>query len=46
MPSEDPARPTPEWVLDGWPKEANDIAKQIYEDSSEEHGTDYKFRLK
>jgi ribonuclease Z len=37
---------TPEWVLDGWPKEANDIAVQIYEDFNKEHGTDYKFKLK
>jgi hypothetical protein len=37
---------TPEWVLDGWPKEANDIAVQIYENFNKEHGTDYKFQLK
>ncbi len=37
---------TPEWVLDGWPKEANDMVEQIYEDFNKEHGTDSEFELK
>jgi ribonuclease Z len=37
---------TPDWVLEGWPKEANDIAEQIYADFNEKHGTGYKFNLK
>jgi ribonuclease Z len=37
---------TPEWIVDGFPDEANDIAKQIYSDFNKEHGTDYKFQLK
>jgi ribonuclease Z len=37
---------TPEWILDGFPDEANDIAKQIYSDFNKEHGTDYEFQLK
>jgi ribonuclease Z len=37
---------TPAWVLDGWPKEANEMAEQIYEDFNKEHGTDFEFKLK
>jgi hypothetical protein len=37
---------TPDWVLGGWPKEANDIAEQIYEDFNKEHGTSFEFKLK
>ena len=36
----------PDWVLDSWPKEAIETAEKVYEDFNEEHGTDYKFKLK
>jgi hypothetical protein len=37
---------TPEWVLDGFPEEVDAVAKKIYADFNEEHGTDYEFQLK
>jgi ribonuclease Z len=37
---------TPEWVLDGFPDEADAVANQIFADFNKEHGTDYKFKLK
>jgi len=37
---------TPEWVLDGFPDEVDAVAKKIYADFNEEHGTDYEFQLK
>ena len=30
---------TPEWVLDGFPEEVNAVARKIYADFNEEHGT-------
>ena len=30
---------TPEWVLDGFPEEVDAVAKKIYADFNEEHGT-------
>jgi ribonuclease Z len=37
---------TPDAVLEGWPKEFDDVANKIYTDFNKEHGTDYKFQLK
>ena len=37
---------TPEWVLDGFPEEVDAVARKIYADFNEEHGTDYEFQLK
>jgi ribonuclease Z len=37
---------TPDWVLAGWPQEANEVVEKIYSDFNKEHGTDYKFQLK
>ena len=37
---------TPEWILDGFSDEVDAVAKQIYADFNEEHGTNYKFQLK
>lgn len=36
---------TPQWVLDGWLTDVNEIARAIYSDFNAEHGTDYKFQL-
>ena len=37
---------TPEWILDGFPDEVTTLTEQIYEDFNDEHGTDFKFKLK
>jgi hypothetical protein len=37
---------TPEWVIDGFPKELEATTDKIYADFNEENGTDYKFQLK
>ena len=37
---------TPEWVLDGFPDEVDEVAEQIYSDFNKEYGTDYTFQLK
>ncbi len=37
---------TPDSVLEGWPKEFNDVTEQIYADFNKKHGTDFKFQLK
>ena len=35
---------TPQWVLDGWSKEALSVVEQIYKEFNKEHGTDFKFK--
>mgnify|MGYP001822377532 FL=1 len=42
--SEDPYV-TPQWVLDGWLEETNEIAAQIYDEFNKANGTDYEFTL-
>lgn len=37
---------TPDWVIEGWPEDANSLAEKIYSDFNEEHGTEFKFQLK
>ena len=37
---------TPDSVLEGWPREFDDVAERIYEDFNKKHGTDFKFQLK
>jgi len=37
---------TPDWVIEGWPEEANQLAEEIYSVFNKEHGTDFKFELK
>ena len=37
---------TPDSVLDGWPKEFDAVADEIYADFNKKYGTDLKFELK
>ena len=37
---------TPDFVLEGFPDDVNDLAEKIYEDFNKRHGTNYKFKLK
>ena len=36
---------TPQWVLDGWLDETNEIAEQIYKDFNSENDTSFEFSL-
>ncbi|MGI9369987.1 MAG: guanitoxin biosynthesis MBL fold metallo-hydrolase GntH [Ruegeria sp.] len=36
---------TPQWVLDGWLDETNEIAEEIYREFNAEFGTDFEFSL-
>jgi len=37
---------TPDSVLEGWPKEFDDVTEEIYADFNKKHGTNFKFQLK